>query len=364
MVLVWYISPHGFGHATRDIEVLNEIGQRRPEVRLIVRTSASRAFLESSLRIPADIQPVESDVGVVQFDSLRIDEDGTARQAAAFYGAFESRVDAEASILREQRADLVVADIPPLAVAAAARAGIPAIALGNFTWDWIYQAYPQFERLAPQAVDTIGAAYAGATCALRLPLHGGFETIRTIIDIPFISRRSGRGREEARQALGLAASEVAVLSSFGGHGLGLDYPALARANRFRLIVTDYEQHEALATSRLLRLSRADLARRGLRYEDLVAAADVVVSKPGYGIVSECIANGSALLYTTRGRFAEQDVFVSQMPDLLRCRPISQEDLVAGRWQQAVEALLAQPRPAVAPATDGGSAAVNEIVKYL
>ncbi len=48
---------------------------------------------------------------------------------------------------------------------------------------------------------------------------------------------------------------------------------------------------------------------GLLYQDLVAAADVVVSKPGYGIVSECVANGTALLYTSRGRFIEYDLFV-------------------------------------------------------
>ena len=47
-----------------------------------------------------------------------------------------------------------------------------------------------------------------------------------------------------------------------------------------------------------------------------AAADVVVSKPGYGIVSECIVNGAALLYTSRGRFAEYDVFVEEIRALL------------------------------------------------
>lgn len=364
MVLVWYVSPHGFGHATRSIEVLNELGGRRPDVRLIVRTAVSRPFLESSLRTPVDIQPVDSDVGVVQFDSLRIDEDATAREAALFYGGFDSRIDAEAAVLVDRRADLVVADIPPLAVAAAARAGLPSIVLGNFTWDWIYRVYPQLDRTAPPVIGMIGAAYAQATCALRLPLHGGFETIRTIVDIPFVARRSRCGRDAARQAAGISASEVAVLASFGGHGLGLDYPAVGHANRFRLIVTDQEQHEAKDAAHLLHLSGAELARRGLRYEDLVAAADVVVSKPGYGIVSECIANGAALLYTTRGRFAEEDVFVEQMPSLLRCRMISQDDLLAGRWQPAVEALLAQPRPAVTPATDGAAAAVDEIVKYL
>ena len=118
-----------------------------------------------------------------------------------------------------------------------------------------------------------------------------------------------------------------MLPSFGGYGVDLPMEALRRSGRFTIIEPPREQPA------------------GLLYQDLVAAADVVVSKPGYGIVSECVANGTALLYTSRGRFIEYDVFVAEMPRVLRCRYISQEDLLAGRWADAIEALLAQPRAA-------------------
>ena len=58
---------------------------------------------------------------------------------------------------------------------------------------------------------------------------------------------------------------------------------------------------------------------GVRYEDLVRAVDVVISKPGYGIISECVANDTALLYTSRGDFIEYDVFVAEMPRVLQSR---------------------------------------------
>ena len=66
----------------------------------------------------------------------------------------------------------------------------------------------------------------------------------------------------------------------------------------------------------------------LRYEDLVATAEAVVTKPGYGIVSECVANGTPLLYTSRGRFIEYDMFVTEMPRVLTCRFMPQDDLRA------------------------------------
>ncbi len=361
MVLVWYISSHGFGHAARDIEVLNEIGGRRPDIRLIVRTSVPRSFFDSSLRVPIELQVADTDTGLVQIDSLRIDEDETARRAAAFYADFAARVDAEAGILQREGASLVVADIPPLALSAAARAGIPSIALANFTWDWIYQAYPQFESLAPGILGTLSAAYADATRALRLPLHGGFESVRKVEDVPLIARISGRGRDEARRAIGVSDAEPVVLASFGGHHLGLDYDAVARANPFRLIVTDHEYPQPAAAHALIRLTVRELEQRGLHYADLIAAADAVVGKPGYGIVSECIANRTAFLYAVRGRFAEQDVFLRRMPALLRCRELSRDDLVAGRWQTAVDALLAQPPPPIQSPTNGAAMAAAAIL---
>ena len=108
----------------------------------------------------------------------------------------------------------------------------------------------------------------------------------------------------------------------------------------------------------------DVPPPALRYEDIVAAVDVVVSKPGYGIVSECVANGTPLLYTSRGRFAEYDVMLAEMPRMLRCRYIPQEDLLAGRWRDGVEALLAQDEPLERPRVDGAAMAARAIQQLL
>jgi L-arabinokinase len=363
--IVWLISSHGFGHAARDIEVVNEIGRTRPEVRIVMRSRVPRSFIERSARVAVELQPADTDTGVAQIDSLHIDQEATARQAASFYEQFGARVTAEAETLRELGATLVVGDIPPLACAAAARAGIPSIVLGNFTWDWIYAAYLGFELLAPGVIDVIGAAYALATRALRLPLHGGFDAMRAVVrDVPFIARRSHRSRDDVRVALGLGPNETVVLASFGGHSLGLDYGAIASRNPFRLLLTDYECANGDHAHNLVRVTQADLAAGGLKYEDLIAAADVVVGKPGYGIVSECVANGTALLYARRDRFAEEDIFERDMPALLRCRQIEPEVLMAGNWRNDIAALLAQPSPAAAPSTDGAAVAAGEIVAAL
>jgi L-arabinokinase len=344
MTLVFYISGHGLGHASRDIELINAIISRRPDTRVVVRTSAQRWLFDLTAPSTVELQALAADSGVVQIDSLRLDEEETAIEAARFYRNFDRRVQKESDRLRRMRADVVLGDIPPLAFAAAERAGLPSIAIGNFTWDWIYCSYPAFERLAPAVLPTICHAYAQTTLALRLPLHGGFEPMAAVTrDIPFIARRSVRERDEIRRALGLPADRPVVLASFGGYGIDIPADHLSRCGHFTLLAP----HRELPA--------------GLRYQDLVAASDVVISKPGYGIVSECVANGAALLYTSRGRFAEYDVFVEEMPRVLRCRYISQEDLLAGRWAEAIDALLAQPALVERPRVDGAEVAADAIM---
>jgi L-arabinokinase len=88
---------------------------------------------------------------------------------------------------------------------------------------------------------------------------------------------------------------------------------------------------------------------------------VVVTKPGYGIVSECIANGASVLFTSRGRFREHEVFVREMPRVVRCRYISRDDLHAGRWTAGVEGLLQQPPPPSRPEINGADVAAAKIL---
>lgn len=366
MTIVFYVSGHGFGHASRDIELSNTLVRRRADLAIRVRTSAPAWLFEVAAAGDTNVVPFEADTGVAQVDSLRIDEAATVERAATFYRDFDRRAQREAAWLRDSGASLVLGDIPPIAFAAASAAGLRSIALGNFTWDWIYNAYDAFAREAPHVVPAIRRANRLATIALRLPLHGGFDGMN-VRDIPLIARRSERDPREVRSALGIPADRRAVLASFGGYGAALPVEHVAAGGRLTIVETRLGHvnpgDRVTHGGRLVRFGEHELYDRGFRYEDLVAAVDVVVTKPGYGIVSECAANGTALLYTSRGRFVEYDVFVAEMPRVLRCRYLPQDDLLSGRWHEAIEALLAQPA-VPAPRVDGAAVAAAAILNLL
>jgi L-arabinokinase len=369
--IVFYISGHGFGHASRSIEVINAILAKRPETRVGVRTSAPRWLFDLTVKGKVTFGTLECDTGVVQVDALTLDEADTIRRASAFHSDLVTRAASETRILRELGAGIIVGDIPPLAFAVGASAGIPSIGLGNFTWDWIYADYPRV-RLAPSLLPTIRGAYAKASMALRLPMSGGFESFSNVKDIPFIARHSSRTREEVAKLLKLPTDKPIVLASFGGYGLsGLDTETLSKFKKYTVIMASTGMSRARKETPLtekkgsfISINEEAMYDAGIRYEDLVMAAEVVVTKPGYGIVSEAIANDAALLYTSRGHFPEYDVILEEMPKYLRTASISHDDLFAGKWETHLDKLRAQPKVKKKPETNGADAAAEILLKAL
>lgn len=356
--LFFYISGHGFGHASRQIEFTNALAPFVPNLAIVMRTSAPRWLFDRTVRVPFTWLPGACDTGIVQIDSLHLDEDATIRLAAEFYGGLAQRIEDEAAILRKHHARLVICDAPPLACAAAAAAGIPAIVVSNFTWDWIYQGYPGPLTAAPELIPTIRAAYRQASAAWRLPMHGGFEAIDRVMDLPYIARHASHDPADVRAALSLPAEMPLALSSFGGYGVhDFDPAGLDCLDTVGVVITGQQSPGAIPAG-VHFVDERRIYDAGLRYEDLVAAVDVVVTKPGYGIIAECIANETAMLYTSRGRFREYDVMVAEMPRVLRCEFINHGALLGGHWLAPVTTLLHRPDPPDRPATDGAEIAAR------
>ena len=65
---------------------------------------------------------------------------------------------------------------------------------------------------------------------------------------------------------------------------------------------------------------------------------MVVTKPGYGIAADCLANRVAMLFTDRGPFREYDVLAECLPRLGRARYIPRRDLLGANLGPYLHAL--------------------------
>ena len=332
-VLVAYVSGHGYGHWTRLGEVLRAIREIDRSLPLTLVGELPEALVRRAVPGHLPFRRLRCDVGLAQRSALEIDEEATAERCREFDATWEERVAAESDFLRRSGARLVLGDIPPLAFAASARAGIPSLALGNFSWDWIYRHLAVRQPSLAAAAERAARAYASADLLLELPFSGDRAAFPRRERVGLVARRPKVGRAEARRALGLG-SEVTVLVSFGGIGLpGLTPDLLSRNAGLRFLgPADLEPR---------------LDRLGLGYPDVVGAVDVVLTKPGYGIVSDAIAARARVVYTDRGDFPEYPILVREMPRYLACTYVSREDLGAGRLADPIDRVLRLPLPETA-----------------
>jgi len=357
--LVFYVSGHGFGHATRSAALIAALRRMSPDpLRIHVRSKAPRwIFEERDPHVTCSTAAI--DPGMIQRGALDIDLEATIQAHEQFTRTWETRLDQEAELLRRMAPRVVVSDIPPLAIGAAAAVGIPAAGVSNFSWDWILAGYAGREPRLRPVVRRYAEAYRRAECVFRLPMHGDLGAFPKIVDVPLLTHRSKLPRAQARRRLGLAEDEgvPVVLISFGGFGsgalTGFDAPEL-------------EGYVFLAFEEKPEGFRGDWRRlpvpSAIAHEDLVAACDAVIGKPGYSTAAEVLAQRTRFLYLSRPDWTEGPVLEAGLQRDGCARAIARDDFFAGRWREHLDALLAQPLPEQAPAANGAEIIASQLLE--
>ena len=159
--------------------------------------------------------------GVVQIDSLRLDEAATDR--AARRSSTPSSPRARAGSARPARARRAGSSSPMRRrsrCAAAQRRRHPVGRRSELHLGLDLRGLPRALAAAPELLPTIRGAYAHAATAWRLPMHGGFDDRSHRRS----TCRSSRGMPRARRATcggrcGCRPDRPLVLSSFGGYGV-------------------------------------------------------------------------------------------------------------------------------------------------
>ena len=335
-------------------EVVTELLELEPRARLALRVTAP-AWLFPELDGRMTIESIATDVGMVQPHGLSIDFAATIAALERFEAEWDRRVAEETTWLRSIGAMLVVGDLPPLAFAAAARAGVPSIGLANFSWDWIYGRYAEADsRFAPHA-RRAAECYATARLLLRLPLHAPMSAFRDVRDIALIARRSPLERDEARARLDLPSGRPIVLLSFGGLGFrGIDVARLAELDDFLFVGTEPLEKPAP--------NLVCLDRRALDYTTLLRSCDVVLTKPGYGIVAASLVNQVRVLYASRDDFPETPILIDALEQHATAAMVSLAELTSGELRAPLEALLTRPATESRLAADGAAQAAQVVAR--
>jgi len=269
-------SAHGFGHVTRQLAVAEQLVSMGTQP--VFFTAAPAELLHLTLP-EAVIRPWVMDVGLVQRDGLHHDVAATLTRLASVCS--EAAIDALAAAVAGF--DRAVVDAAPAGLEACRRAEVPALAVGNFDWAWIYGHYPRLSGWAERF-----AAWQAPHPAVALTPGPGMHGFRSVETTGAVARR-----RPARRVVG--ERERGVLVSFGGFGLSEVGQRLPSIPGVRYILS----------APMPRLERPDCVYvEDVPYPSLVAGADAVLSKPGYGILAEASLAGTPIVWVDRGGWPE------------------------------------------------------------
>lgn len=286
-----------------------------------------------------------------------MDLDGTLRACQSLHKSVPRLIEQETNFVREHQIRLILGDIPPLCFEIAMRASVDSVAIANFTWSEIYRAYikncPGFKPL----IEEMEGFYRNATLALTLPYPCGMDVFPRQEPIPWVARTSPLTKQEARKSFRLPQSATLVLLSFGGLGLErFPWSNLQEMSEFFFVTTGKSKQEINNVRFLSGAQR--------KYEDLVRAVDVVVTKPGYGIVADVISHQVRVLYTNRGEFAEYPHLTRALNEYATAEFIPQDRLLSGNLVPYLTRLLSKKENWSSVPLDGAEMAAAKILGLI
>ena len=354
------ISAHGFGHLTQSIAVARALLQSNPDIQLRFQCNLPRRVIADRLGNDEFEHDQRSfDIGLIQPDPLQCDLEQTAIAYAGLHANFRDKVNTEGRNLADWGTDILVADIPYLSIAAAAVAGIESIAIASLSWDRVLASYYDLDAKGPKSWQAdILSAYAETSMAL-LPepaLPGDcFPSTRPIPPIAI----SGNPLPQLRGLLLIADDDQRplIVCSLGGISANnLPLIQMQQDPRFHWLINA----EQIPSGDHMH-SMASV--NDLRYQDILASADGLVSKPGYGTAVEAAVNQLPFVYTSRGNFPDETVIMQWLLDKGRSQHISQQSWLAGDFGDYLEQLSDQ---AVKPPViaNGAEVAACIIQDYL
>jgi hypothetical protein len=352
--LLFYLSGHGYGHATRMAEVMRCVLARRPDARIEARSSAPSWLFPEQVRCAH----AEIDSGIAESaDSLHILARDSASRLENLLARRDSQLLTEVGIIRDLQPQCIVSDIPFLAGDLAEAAGVPCIGISNFTWDWIYEPHLSGDPHWPEWDAVIRSGYERFTALWRLPFaqEQHLESFSEVIDIPLVAPQSIREREEILGELAIQSDpRPKVLIAMRA---GVPEPIIQAA-------IEAAPDILFLHAKPCRVAAPNLiVPRGVSpsFHDLVRACDAVLSKPGYSTVAQCVAERKSLLFVPREGFREDAISLAQASRYVPIRRLPLELFLQGKWAEDLLLLLAEPFPGTSMRSDGAEICAERLI---
>ncbi|MGM0444101.1 MAG: hypothetical protein ACQEQV_07945 [Fibrobacterota bacterium] len=354
--ILFYISGHGFGHAVRQSFLINALP---PDWHVHIISSIDRSFFEEELTRPFSWEYARWDCGCIQKDALHIDIHKTYRKYAAIHNRNTRNARRIAASLAPKTPVLMVSDAASFPAVIARNLGIPSLLCTNFTWHDIYSPFTQQEPAFIPLLREMAREYA--LFSHVQPLYPGRlvqpNTKATVWPEAALLRKAAARREDICRFHRVDPTERIVLLYVGNYGIASPlWQNLGQLRGYRFM--------GIHSPEPVPAGFIQLTKSAFTLQDYSGAADLILSKPGYGTVSEALSSQIPFLYLQRYNFAEQDMLLRDLHALGRARELGTEEMHPCGFDRACTDLLKRPRPEHCLCDESGSVAerIQELCK--
>jgi len=322
MNIAVYISGHGFGHLAQMAPVLNHIYKLRPDCRFLIRCSLPKEEIRARLGFKCVIEQTPVDVGVVQKTAIEEDREASINGIREWLSSMDERITREIALLRSFKADLVISDISPLAFPAARTLAIPGIGLATLDW---FTIYSHWLDVSDPVIEILNETYSQCDLLLTPPMAMDMQVFPKRTEIPLIAAYPSGCPcpfEKSRPKTALVV--------FGGSNQPVfDLQALSAMDEWQFLIPHAPEGAPDNVTPILFAA-------GLMAVDLMPFVDVVVCKPGYGILAECWRTKTPMAWVERPDFPEYPMLKGWLDNVLPSASMTRKEFASSNWLHALE----------------------------
>ncbi|MFA5836350.1 MAG: hypothetical protein WC837_05285 [Bellilinea sp.] len=333
----YFITAHGFGHAARASAVMQALQARLPNVHFDLFTQVPEWFFRDSVSAGFTYHNFASDVGLVQTSPFSEDLPATLAKLTHAKTTAHRQILQAAKILTERQCRLVVCDIAPVGIQAAHAAGLPAVLVENFTWDFIYAGYTDLEPGFIPFIQDFEQVFSQAD--LHIQAVPAVQTNSAAQQVQPVARRPVHQRADTRERLGVAPDEQVILVTVGG--IEEKFSSLTELKKYAhcRFVLPGTSNQLLREDNLILLPH----RSNFYHPDLVQASNAVIAKLGYSTVAEVYQAGLPFAYIPREKFPETPPLAEFAQCTMGAFELNYSDFSSGNWGNLPEQLLQTPK---------------------
>ena len=346
--LLLALSGHGFGHLAQAAPVVNALCKQLPQLRLSVCGSLPRAVVASRLDGEFAYQQTELDPVLRMRSAWEIDAQASRQVYRAFHRDWQSGFQSDLDLLQQLQPDLVLADIPYRILSAAAERKIPTVALCSLNWASIYAAYCDDSAEDRQIIEQMNVAYRSATTFLAPTPSISMPELDNVTGIDPIARIGQCQQQTLLENCAVGTGKHPVLVALGGIVMQMPVDSWPRIEGVVWIFAEALQSD--------RADMVNLDVLDMRFIDVLASSDAVLTKPGYGTYAEAVCNGVPVLTIERQDWPETVFLNDWVAQHGQLEVMTTEQFHSGEFARPLARLLDKPGGSVPEPTGIAQAA--------